>query len=166
MLDKLEPRERVLLFAGAAVIAVVLLFVFGRTVSRMRERVSEDVAARRAAVQQMIRLRDNITGLKAPTTPPNRSQFVANVNNLLSQYGLNASAFNEKEQSAPGRTIYVISMTLRSVSLEALLKYLHAVEYGRRVPASVENIRINRAVSGKEVYDINLTLSLSVPNQK
>lgn len=166
MLDKLEPRERILLIGGAALIAVVLLFVFGRTVSQMRERVSEDVAARRAAVQQMIRLRDNIGSQKAPREPLTRSQFVANVNNLLSQYGLNASAFNEKEQSAPGRKIFVISMTLRSVSLEALLKYLHAVEYARRVPASVENIRINRAVSGKEVYDINLTLAHSVPNEK
>lgn len=165
MLDKLEPRERLLLFVGAALIAVMGLFVFGRMVAGMRKRVSEDVAARRAAVQQMIRLRDNISGLKAAREQPNRSQFVADVNNLLSQYGLNASAFNEKQQSAPGRTIYVISMTLRAVSLEALLKYLHAVEYGRRVPASVENIRINRAVSGKEVYDVNLTLSMSVADK-
>ena len=165
MLDKLEPRERLLLAVGAVVVSLALIFFFGRMISRMRERVSEDVASRRAAVQQMIRLRDSIVGTKAPSRPPNRSQFVADVNNLLSSNGLNASAFNEKEQSAPGRTIYVISMTLRAVNLEDLLKYLHAIEYGRRVPAVIENIRINRAVSGKEVYDVNLTLSLSVPRE-
>jgi type II secretory pathway component PulM len=165
MLDKLEPRERLLVFVGAGLIAIVLLVLLGGRVRSMRERVSEEVAARRAAVQQMVRLRNSIAGLKAPSTPPNRTEFVANVNNLLSQYGLNASAFNEKEQSAPGRTIYVISMTLRAVNLEDLIKYLHAVEYSRRVPAVIENIRINRAVSGKEVYDVNVTLSLSVPRE-
>ncbi len=155
-----------MLIGGGVLILCALLFVFVRTVGKERQRIRDDLDMARASVAQIIRLRDNINGMEAPGTPPNQSQFVANVNNLLSEFDLNASAFNEKQKTEKGSTTYIITLTLRAVELEAFIKYLHAVEPGRRVAASVVNCRINRAVSGKEVYDINLTLSMSVPQQK
>ncbi len=163
MLDKLEPRERMLLFGGVALVLTVLLFFGGARVREMRQRVSEDVADKREAVQTMQRLSGAISSMKPPQALPSKSQFFANVTNLLSQYNLKGSGVNQKEQSAPGRTIYQVSMTMRAVRMEDLLRYLHAIEYERRVPANIDRIRVNRAVSGREVYDVNLTVSISLP---
>jgi hypothetical protein len=81
----------------------------------------------------------------------------------LQQYSLNASTFNTLPgQTQQGQTTYGVTMTLRAVRLEDVIKFLHDVEYAQRLPAPVvENIRITRAVSGRELYDVNMTISLT-----
>mgnify|MGYP001796181217 CR=1 FL=1 len=162
MFEKLEPRERLFLFGGGALILVLLLVFFGLMIRRARVQVEEDVAQRRAMLNQIAALKSSIDSLEDSGAPPNRSQFVASVNSLLSQYGLNVSDFKDDERTDPTGTTYVVNMRLRAVKLDDLMRYLHAIEYGRRTSASIESIRISRSVSSQEVYDVKLQLTLTV----
>ncbi len=163
MLEKLEPRERLFVIIGGILVIAALVVALGMAVRKARTSLAAEVQEARTGVQRLTELQGQIAGMQAADPLPVETQFVSNITSQLQQYSLNASTFNTLPgQTQQGQTTYGVTMTLRAVRLEDVIKFLHDVEYAQRLPAPVvENIRITRAVSGRELYDVNMTISLT-----
>lgn len=163
MLEKLEPRERTVVIGGAVVALLALAFLGGSWFVRARAQIAQRVQQSRVIAGEMTQLKRQILSMQAANPLPEQSSFLQNVNNSLTKFNLNSSSFQETgTQTQNGQTTYGVNIRLAQVRLEDLIKFLHEMEYPRELPAPVvDNIKIQRAPSGREVYEVTMTITLT-----
>lgn len=163
MFEKLEPRERLFVYGGIVVAVVLVVFLLGGALRRARQNVSARVQESRSSAESMVQLRRQILSMQAANPLPEQSAFSQTISTELEKNNLNANSFQESPpQTQNGQTSYGVSVRLVAVRLEDVIRFLHGIEYPRELPAPVvENLKLTRSVSGREVYDVSMSITLT-----
>ncbi len=165
MLDKLNPRERLLLTGLIALLAVGVLVLGGRKIREMRAKKSEDVGGFRDMLSQITNIRDTIRELPEAPPPPDKTQLVAAASQLAEKHKLKAQDIRDRDETTPRYIQVHVELTFNGVPLRNVLEFIHDVEYGRQIAARVSRLVFRRSLPTKEVYDVNLTLSAQKPRE-
>ncbi len=155
--EKLEARERILLFfCGLIVILLVIFLGLGKLYS-FRSDLAKEVQYSTDVLQRLQYLKTQILSLEPATDLPEKNQFFTDVNNTLKRYQLKPVSINEAEKSK----VYKITIRMQSVQMQNLLNFLYDMEHGTKLPISVSSLQMRPSISKKELYDVNLSVSLN-----
>ena len=165
MLEKLNPRERLLMTGLLALIAIGLLGLGGSKIRDMRAKKREDVGGFRDMLGQISSIRDTIRELPPAPNPPERTQLVADASRLAEKHKLKATDIRDREETSRRFVQVHVELTFNGVPLMSVLELIHDVEYGKQIAARVSRLVFRRSLPTKEVYDVNLTLSAQKPRE-
>lgn len=166
MLEKLNDRERLFLFAGGVVIAAVLLIVGVTTVLQHRAKLKEDVQQARKELVQIREMTSLIQRLPSGRQAPGQDQMKNELRQLMSNLGLEHSSLNANTvQMDGGQEKIQVDINFNSVKLVDVFKLLYELEVTGQVSARVEELRLQRPFSKKEVYDVRLKVFVQRPSR-
>ena len=165
MLDKLNPRERLLMTGLGALLVLGLLVLGGSKIREMRAKKSDDVGGFRDMLGQISSIRDTIRELPPAPIPPDKTQLVADASRLAEKHKLKATDIRDREETSRRYIVVHVELTFNGVPLKSVLELVHDVEYGKQIAARVSRLVFRRSLPTKEVYDVNLTLSAQKPRE-
>ena len=158
-LEKLESREKLFLLGGLLFLIVVLVILGGQGLHRLQTGIGSKVASRYENLQTLQRLKNQILGMGPARKVSDKSVFFTKVNEFLERHNLKTVSINENEKGNKNEKRYRVTVRLQSVLMLDLLRFLHDIEFERSMKISVDLLRIRRAISKKDVYDVNVTVS-------
>ncbi|MDV6237008.1 hypothetical protein CH379_015360 [Leptospira ellisii] len=165
MLEKLEPRERLLVLGGIGLILLILLFLVVRKVVTLRQGLSERVQDSRTApvkLDKIIQEFNDFRSLDSSGGESDVSALYAKLDEIFVKYGLKEKISTMKDSSAVEDKKYnriTIDINFRSVTLDNVFRLIYDIEKNKMVNARVEYLNFRKPFQGKEVYDVNLKLS-------
>ncbi|MBI3396462.1 MAG: hypothetical protein HY042_11545 [Spirochaetia bacterium] len=164
MLDQLNPRERMFVFALIALVALGAIFVMGMKIADMRSQITNDVALAREETVRMARLRDAISAMPSPQSLPDMNQFISQTQSVMEGLKLNAADIrNRQESTSRKEDLLIVELTFNGVSLKDIVKLMHEVEYAGKVHAKVGSLVFRKPLPNREIYDVKVTLEIIKP---
>lgn len=163
MLEKLNPRERIMVVALLGALALAVGFLAVRKISGMRERKSDDVRSYRDMLSTITSIRDTIRELPPAPNPPDKTQLVADASRLAQKHNLKAIDIRDREETSRRYVRVHVELTFNGVPLKNVLEMAHDVEYGKQIAARISKLIFRRSLPTKEVYDVNMTLTAQKP---
>ncbi|MCB1172276.1 MAG: type II secretion system protein M [Leptospiraceae bacterium] len=165
MLAKLEPRERLFILAGGSVLVAFLLAYMLFFLIRKRNEQRVQVHQTQAAIETAQRLKGQILSMAEPTRQvQDKNQFMGQISRLLEESSMKIRNMKDEPPEARGGfTDHPVRISLSNVELSELIRFLHTVEY--KTQARVENLSIDRQLSAKELYNVSMTVTISLPNE-
>ncbi|TGK35014.1 hypothetical protein EHQ12_15540 [Leptospira gomenensis] len=165
MLEKLEPRERLLVLGGIGLILLLILFLAVRKVVTLRQGLSERVQDSRTApvkLDKIIQEFNDFRSLDSTGGETDVSALYAKLDEIFVKYGLKEKISTMKDSNAVEDKKYnriTIDINFRSVTLDNIVRLIYDIEKNKMVNARVEYLNFRKPFQGKEVYDVNLKLS-------
>ena len=158
-LEKLETRER-LYVLGFGIFLIVILFGQGlRMLYSLRQGIAEEANSNAEILQRLQILRSRIMRLAPAQDLPGRAKAFAQVNEIMQQNQLNPIRINEKKGKNQS---FRVDVRLQSVEIENFFGFLYNVEYQSQIPFAITALRLQRAHTKKELYDISFTVSMTI----
>ena len=151
-LEKLEVRERLLLLYLGTSLLVILLVTVLMHFYNLRQTLAAEAQESSVILGRLHHLRAQITRLAPAKTAPDKTQFFAQVNEMLKRHDLQPISISQKKEGLK------ISVRLQSVLMPNFLKFLYDAEYRNGGSLSISSLLIRTAVVKKELYDVNITL--------
>ena len=166
MLEKLNPRERLLIVAFGGTLLLLLLGFIGLKVKEQRDTIRQSVGEARDDVTRMSRLVADIKGMPAGGPLPDENEFLAKTTQLLESMKFTPQNIRSRKEN-PTRTEeqIIVEMTFAGVSLKDAINFLHAVEYGKQIPARVGVLEFRKPLAQREIYDMRITLVITRPKK-
>jgi type II secretory pathway component PulM len=166
MLEKLTPRERLLVVAVGGFFILGLLFFLGLKIVEQRDTIHERVVEARDDVQKMKRLRDQIRAMPASAPLPDENEFLSKTTAMLDRLKLQQQSIRSiREPGSAGQEIIKVEIIFNLVSMKDIIALLHAVEFGREVPARVSSLDLRKPLAGREVYEVKIHLAITKPRR-
>ncbi len=164
MLDQLNPRERLFVMAGGFLLGLLIVIFLGYKISQMRGGIAQRVAQERENVLKIGRLKDDINSLPSPQSLPDMNEFISQTNALLEKYKMKPQDLRERtDTSSRTEEMLVNEISLNGVALKDIIGFIHDIEYGKRVNASIGGLIFRKSLPGKEIYDVKITLVIRKP---
>ncbi|EMJ95587.1 hypothetical protein [Leptospira alstonii] len=165
MLDKLEPRERLIVLGGIGAILLLIVFMTIRKVVTLRQGLTESVQDSRTApvkLDKIIQEFNDFRSLDSSGGEADVSAVYAKLDEIIVRYGLKEKIstmkdFNSIEDKKYNRI--TIDINFRSVTLDNIFRLIYDIEKNKMINARVEYLNFKKPFQGKEVYDVNLKLS-------
>jgi general secretion pathway protein M len=172
MMNRLNPRERMIVIGGVIVIVLVavwflLLSPYFNTMDRLDRKIitlERNVSEASQMREQILRLRSQLAtvGQQRKGARPLFSQ----VESLTEQTGVREQLLSMRPQPATVQGDFrqqLVEIRLESISLAQLVKLLHAVEY-RSGGVQVKSMRVKPRFEDRSALDVNMVLmSLEKP---
>jgi general secretion pathway protein M len=164
MLNKLDERERLILFGGVGFLILLLFLNIVNSLYQFRVELS----------QQVIETRSNFTALEKAIQDYNYyrslksgddekiSDIYAKLDTIMLRYSLKDRVQTMKDTNSMILKNYnrtTIDITFRSVPLQDIFKLIYDVEMNKQINSKIDYISFRKPIAGKEVYDVNLKLS-------
>lgn len=167
MLEKLNERERLMLFLLLGVALLAAIFFGGTRVAAVRKKISKDVAKARTQVVQMERLRTAIQSLPTAKSLPDMNRFIEQTTSLMNRHELNASDIrNRMDTSSRTEDVMIVELSFSGAQLHPIMRFLHDVEYGGAINARVGSLIFRKPLPRREIYDVRLSLTIRRPKEK
>ena len=166
MLNRLNPREKVVVFAG--LIVLVLLFVWFALLSpyfKTMNTLDRKIVAHQRSLVKVEEMRDKIIQLRQQLADVgsrkqgNRPLF-SQVESLTEQTGVREQLLSMRPQPATIQGAFrqqLVEIRLEKISLSQLVKLLHAIEY-RSGGVQVKSMRAKPRFEDRSILDVNMVL--------
>ena len=164
MLDKLDERERLFVFALLAVVLFSLVFVAFSRIYKYRKRLSDKVARTRSQFVELdkhIKNYNYYSSLKSGRAQQS-TEIVAKLEQLLTRHSLKDKVSNMRDSQTLILKRYnkiTVDINFRSVNLEDVFKMIYDIEVNKQVNSRVEYLNFRKPFAEKETYDVKLKLS-------
>lgn len=166
MINRLEPRERIILLAGVLILTGLFfwLLLLNPYLSRMQSLDRQIEGQRRnlerveSLRQEIEQLRQQLAGIESAGRP-GRPLF-SQVENLTAQMGLREQLLSMRPQPESvqgGFRQQSVEIRLERVTLSQLVGFLHAAEY-RSSGIQVRSLRVRPRFDDRSRLDVNLVL--------
>ncbi|MBN1958460.1 MAG: type II secretion system protein M [Desulfuromonadales bacterium] len=172
MLKRLNPRERVVVFSGLFVVALlfiwfVLVSPYFTTMSKLDRRLvslERQLVTVQSMRDQILQLRQQLATAGPQTR--GRKPLFSQVESLTEQTGLKQQLLSMRPQPATVQGEFrqqLVEIRLEKMALAQLVKLLHAIEY-RSGGIQVKSLRIKPRFEDRSALDVNMVLmSLEMP---
>lgn len=172
MMKRLNPRERIIVSAGIAIVALigVWLFLLSPYFDNMAK-LDRRIHALERNVAEAGRMRDQILTLRGQLASVNNQKsgnrpLFSQVENLTDKTGVREQLLSMRPQPATMQGDFrqqLVEIRLERVSLSQLVKLIHAVEY-RSGGIQVKSMRVRPRFEDRSFLDVNMVLmSLEKP---
>lgn len=162
MLEKLNPRERLMVLGMGGLLAAGLVIFGGLKIMEQRESIHERVIEARDDVQKMKRLRDQIRAMPASAPLPDENEFLAKTTAMLDRLKIQQQSIRSiREPASGGQETVKVEIIFNLISMKDVISLLHAVEFGREVPARVSSLDMRKPLAGREVYEVKIHLAIT-----
>lgn len=159
MLEKMNPRERLMVLGLAGLLGFVALLFLALKIQEQRQSIRESVNTAAANVQRIKRLRDAINAMPSSAPLPDENQFLTQTTALLDRLKLSPQNIrSHKDSPSRDQEQIAVELTFAGIALKDALAFLHAVEFGREVPARVGNLEFRKPLPNREIYDMRIQL--------
>lgn len=163
MLEKLEPRERLMLTGLLVFLVLILLgFIVSRIVN-FRQDKNETAELYRGHVGRMARIRNTLQNLPPAPKLPDKTEMAEKAEALARKQNLQSPDIKSDNIRTVKYERVEVKIRFHGEPLQNILKFVHEVEFGNSLHARVGEFDFSRAVSAKEVYDASLTLYVQKP---
>ncbi|MCG6168059.1 hypothetical protein LFX25_09500 [Leptospira sp. FAT2] len=165
MLEKLEPRERLIVLGGIGLILLLIVFMAIRKVVTLRQGLTERVQDSRTApvkLDKIIQEFNDFRSLDSSGGETDVSAIYAKLDEIFVRYGLKEKISTMKDSNSIEDKKYnriTIDINFRSVTLDNVFRLIYDIEKNKMINARVEYLNFRKPFQGKEVYDVNLKLS-------
>ncbi|MBM9498879.1 hypothetical protein JWG44_01240 [Leptospira sp. 201903071] len=165
MLEKLEPRERLIVLVGIGAILLLIVFLAVQKIVNIRQGLTERVQDSRTApvkLDKIIQEYNDFRSLDSSGGDSDVSAIYAKLDEIFLKYGLKEKISTMKDSYAIEDKKYkrtTIDINFRSVTLDNIFRFVYDIEKNKMINARVEYLNFRKPFQGKEVYDVNLKLS-------
>lgn len=169
--DNLAPRERILVGAAAALVAVLLVVVgVVQPLVSASSRAAQRVERAEREVQTMRRLHGRYDELNARLSAVERriqrgprGELFTTLEELASQSAVQVDAMEPRTAAASeDYSETKVQVVLKGVTLAQAVNYLHRIESAEQL-LSVKSLRIRTRRDRPELLDVNFTVSSFEP---
>lgn len=165
-MSKLSQRERLLLLLAAG---FILILGLGWSVQWLVQGSSQrhrELQTARRNVKLLQKLKGDIDSMASfGGNLPDQTRLVAMATQAIQNQKLNATSVRDRVEKVDRNDQKIsVEMSFNGISLDPLFKMLHELEYGQG-GLSVGELTIRRALSGRELYDVHLTVYVIAPGQ-
>ncbi|PJZ78696.1 hypothetical protein [Leptospira neocaledonica] len=168
MLQKLQPREKILVLVAAGLVVLLLAILVVRKIYKLRTDLSETVSNTPGLVAQLDSTISEylfFRGLESVNTGENdQSTFAAKLEKIFTDNGVKERISTMRP--IPARPIdkdkyqvIIFEVSLRGVPLENIMTVLYDIEKGNKVNARVEYFQTNKPYQDKNTYDVNMKIA-------
>ncbi len=167
MLQRLNPRERVLLFLVLILITLLIIFYSFQFFSKKKKEFSEEIQKSRNQLQRLIRIKENIANIPKVPNLPDRNQFLNLVSQKLQELQLTPNSIRDREEKI-GKDTYkmiIIDLSFNGISLQKLFQFLYEMEYNQR-GIKVREIMIRKPLPGRDIFDVRLSIYVQKLDEK
>jgi hypothetical protein len=169
LLERLSPRERVLLAGAALATVVIVLWLIATTLADRRETLAAQIAASRRDLEAMSGVRDSLLRLRAENDAVERKLASLGPDFSLFSHleGVTRSTLSRERVAAmnpssrdlaEGMKEESVELRLVGVSLRELVTFLYAVEKGE-APLLVSRMRLKKRFDTPHVFDATLVVA-------
>jgi general secretion pathway protein M len=165
MLNQLNERERVFVFAGILIILLMTMYLIISKAFDMRKGLSEQVNETIAQSTQLDRIIVDFNyfkGLKTGGQDEDVSQMYSKLDQIMIRYNLKEKVSTMKDSTNTIRKDYnqiTIDVSFRSVFLNDIIKLIYDIEKNKQINAKVDYLDFRKPFQDKEAYDVNLKIS-------
>ena len=169
MLERLSPRERMLLAAAAGATLLIVLWLVATGLADRREALAAQIAAGRRDLDRMVSVRDAVLRLRAENDAVQRrlatlgpdfslfSHLQGVTRRTLERQRISAMSPSTRKLS-DGMQEDSVEIRLSGVTLRALVGFLHAVEKGE-TPLLVSRLRMKKRFDENQRFDVTLVVA-------
>lgn len=166
MIKRLNPRERLIVTAGMAVIALVAAwFLLLEPYFEAMNRLDRKILALERNVTDAGLMRDQVVSLRGQLASVNtrqrgKRQLFSQVENLTEKTGVRDQLLSMRPQPATTQGDFrqqLVEIRLERMTLAQLVKLIHAVEY-RSGGIQVKSMRVRPRFEDRSLLDVNLVL--------
>ncbi|MBL8022213.1 MAG: hypothetical protein JNM27_21235 [Leptospirales bacterium] len=162
MLEKMNPRERLMVLGLAGLLGLVALLFLAMKIQEQRESIRDSVNQAAADVQRIKRLRDDIIAMPSSAPLPDENEFLTKTQALLDRLKFTPQNIrSHKDNPSRDQEQIVVELTFAGVALKDAIAFLHAVEFGREVPARIGNFEFRKPLPNREIYDMRIQLVIT-----
>lgn len=165
MLDRLNDRERLLVFGSGAFVALLGIYTILSLFVDLRNKLTEEIYETRSQATQLdriIREYNYLRSLQSGGSEEDVSVMYSKLDQILVRYNLKDKVQTMKDSTTIIRKDYSkiqIDVSFRSVLLQDVIKMIYDIEKNKQVQAKVDYLTFRKPFAEKEVYDINLKVS-------
>ncbi len=166
MMNRLNPRERVIVGSGLVIIAgLVLWFLLVTPYLNAMERLDRRIAAHHHNLIRVEKMSKQINDLRHQIANVDRRRkgkrpLFSLVENLTEQTGVREQLLSMRPQPATTQGKYrqqLVEIRLEKLSLAQLVKVLHAIEY-RSGGVQVKSMRVKPRFEDHSLLDVHMVL--------
>lgn len=166
MIKRLNPRERLIVTAGVAAIALVAAwFLLLEPYFEAMDRLDRKILALERNVTEAGLMRDQVVSLRGQLASVNTRQrgkrpLFSQVENLTEKTGVRDQLLSMRPQPATTQGDFrqqLVEIRLERMTLSQLVKLIHAVEY-RSGGVQVKSMRVRPRFEDRSFLDVNLVL--------
>ncbi len=169
ILERLSPRERLLLGAAVGAAAIIMIWVTATGLTEEREARAAQIAAGRRDLDRMVAIRDDVLRLRAENDAVQRRLATLGADFSLFSHleGVTRRTLNRERISAMnpstrnrsnGIQEESVEIRLSGVSLRALVGLLHEVEKGE-APLLISRLRLKKRFDENQLFDATLVVA-------
>lgn len=166
MLEKLNEREKLMVFGLALFLAILFVYMLLKQVDNWKIKKIEDISNYRSNVALISRIHSDITELPAPKSVPDKTELMAILSTLSAQYNLKPSSIRDKVESQKKFDKINVELDYNRVSLQNIINLLYEIENGNKVTAGIDDFRFRRSLPTQEVYDVKIKVYVKQPKAK
>jgi len=166
MMNRLNPRERIIVGLGLIVVmGLVLWFALVTPYLNAMERLDRRISAHRHNLMRVEKMSNQINELRHQVANIDRHQkgkrpLFSLVENLTEQTGVREQLLSMRPQPATVQGKYrqqLVEIRLEKLSLAQLVKILHAIEY-RSGGVQVKSMRVKPRFEDHSLLDVHMVL--------
>ncbi len=157
-LEKLDARERRFALFAALFLLLVLTVIGISSFYNFRTELRQKAERSKTILHKLLRIKSQIASISPLQSLPEKNRFLAQINSLLQNNGLSPTSINEKAKAKQG--VLEVAIRLQSVDIHKLLQFLYSIEYNSHLALFISRFRIRKLPAQKELYDVELTVSL------
>jgi len=165
-LEKMTPRERLLVQGFFVFLLIVALFYMIRMITSRRDQLHEEALLSGQKVEKMLRLERQISSLPPAKEIPDRNQLKAQVFSLLDKNGLKGDIQDGLESVSRTEEILIENISINGTPLHPVVNFLYDIEYGGSINATIGNFQFRKPLPDREIYDVKISVTVRRPKGK
>lgn len=165
-MSKLSQRERLLLLLAAGFLALMALGWGAQWLAQGSSRRHRELQSARRNVKLLQKLKGDIDSMAAfGGSLPDQTRLVTMATTAIQNQKLNATSVRDHAEKVDRNDQKIsVEMSFNGIPLDPVFKLLHELEYGQG-GLSVGELTIRRALSGRDVYDVHITVYVIAPGK-
>jgi len=163
VLDRLNDREKLFVIGGGAFLVLAAIYFGSQFLMTQRLGLSGGADQVRSDLSRLHRLKEDLALLPVAREIPDINNLKATVYNRLEKSGLQGDIRERTEKVSRKEEKLVIDLNMKGVSLKNLIDFIYDIEMSQSIPLSVGKMQLRRPLPEREIYDVNLSLTVSRP---
>ena len=166
MLEKLNPRERLLLIYIGGSAAVLILIYLAVLLITKRFELRDESSKAIQNIHKMSRLERQIASLPPMQNVPDLNQLKSQIFNALEKNGLKGNISDRTESISKKEEMLIVNININGVQFSSVMDFVYDIEYGRGINASIGKLTFNRPLAERELYDVKISVYVRKPRKK
>ena len=164
MLNRLDERERMILFLSISVVLILFFATLIKTLYTYRKDLEMEVIDSRSnftTLDKAIQDYNYYRSLKSGDGE-NISEIYSKLDQIMVRYSLKDRVQSMKDTNSMIMKDYnktTIDIQFRSVRLQDVIKLIYDIEVNKQINSKIDYLSFRKPIQGKEEYDVNIKLS-------